>query len=113
MYVGKCGQIVNKLQPLSFQFSDDWIFAVKPENYLVEMNSMGFDLCMIGVTSLSKDIGADLYVIGASFLRDYISIYDFENNRVGLALHNASTGSVTKKSAKKVSEEVVKSFLME
>ena len=31
-----------------------------------------------------------MYILGDSFLRAYYSIYDFDQNRVGLAAHNSS-----------------------
>jgi len=34
--------------------------------------------------------GFDMYILGDSFLRAYYSIYDFDQNRVGLAAHNSS-----------------------
>lgn len=37
-----------------------------------------------------------LYILGDSFLRNYLSIYDFENKRAGLALHKYSRTRVEK-----------------
>lgn len=48
------------------------------------------EFCRIGVSSLDKNIGVSLYIIGDAFLRSYLSIYDFENYRVGLGIHKES-----------------------
>ena len=36
----------------------------------------------------------DFYILGDSFLRSYLSIYDFEGSRVGLALHMYSNATI-------------------
>jgi hypothetical protein len=36
----------------------------------------------------------DFYILGDSFLRSYLSIYDFEGNRVGLAVHKFSNATI-------------------
>jgi len=37
-----------------------------------------------------------MYILGDVFLRNYLSIYDFDNNRVGVALHIYSNATVRK-----------------
>jgi hypothetical protein len=44
------------------------------------------DFCVVGIQA--GDFG--LYILGDSFLRSFLSIYDFEKNRAGLALHKYS-----------------------
>lgn len=39
-----------------------------------------------------------LFIFGDAFLRSYYNIYDFENQRVGLALHKWSSASIVEDS---------------
>jgi len=41
-------------------------------------------------------MASNMYIIGSVFLRNYYSIYDFENNRVGIALNIYSNADVRK-----------------
>ena len=41
-----------------------------------------------------------MYIFGDVFLRSYYSIYDFENYRVGLALHKYSSAQIEEESRK-------------
>ena len=49
------------------------------------------DVCILGF--LGADAG--LIILGDTFLRSFISVYDFENLRVGLAPHLYSKGTIT------------------
>jgi len=44
----------------------------------------GYDLCYVLVQPELKGI-SDMWLLGDNFLRKYYSIYDMDNNRVGLA----------------------------
>jgi hypothetical protein len=41
-------------------------------------------------------MNVNMYILGDVFLKNYYSIYDFENKQVGLALHPWSTANVKK-----------------
>jgi hypothetical protein len=45
------------------------------------MTSEGIDFCILGL----QGSDASFYVLGDTFLRSFISVYDFDNKRVGLA----------------------------
>ena len=45
---------------------------------------LAFGYCISGLMGL--DIGKDIWIVGDIFLRKYYSIYDMDNDRVGLAL---------------------------
>ena len=40
----------------------------------------------------------NMFIFGDAFLRSFYNIYDFENQRVGLALHKWSTATIDKNS---------------
>jgi len=60
------------------------------EDYTIDYNEKGTDFCIVGIQA--GDYG--LYILGDSFLRSFLSIYDFQSKRVGLALHKNSNGSI-------------------
>jgi hypothetical protein len=39
----------------------------------------------------------NMYIFGDAFLRGYYSVYDFQSNKVGIALHKYSMGTLEKK----------------
>jgi hypothetical protein len=51
----------------------------------------GINYCYLGM----QGSNLKLFIFGDSFLRSFISIYDFDNKRVGLAPHIYSQGSIT------------------
>ena len=61
-----------------------------PEDYMIEYEEGGLQFCILGI--MGSNFG--LYILGDSFLRTYLSVYDFENYRVGLGLHIYSNGVV-------------------
>jgi hypothetical protein len=64
------------------KFSSDVYFSASPKDYLIDMNTKDLgDICVLGLTG--DNIG--IYILGETFLRSFISVYDFDNKRVGLA----------------------------
>lgn len=53
-------------------------FEIKPEGYLYE----GHYGCVFGIKETISD---NMLILGDTFLRNYYSIYDMQNNRLGLA----------------------------
>lgn len=49
--------------------------------------------CVFGIQG-GLDSSTNLFIIGDTFLRSFYSIYDFEQKRVGLALHIYSQGKI-------------------
>jgi hypothetical protein len=86
---------MSSLNPLKVQLGDNWIFSVPPEDYMIDYydSSYKLDLCIVGVSGGNYG----LFILGDSFLRTFLSIYDFENSRVGIAFHIYSNGTATKK----------------
>lgn len=49
--------------------------------------------CVFGIQG-GLDSSLNIFIFGDVFLRSYYSIYDFENKRVGLALHKYSNADI-------------------
>jgi hypothetical protein len=92
-YNVKCSSLIPQLLPLKIQFSGDLNFNVPPEDYLIPDSSLGIDICNLAIMGLNTTS----FAFGDNFLRSFISIYDFENKRVGLAPHIYSQGSITER----------------
>lgn len=52
------------------------------------------DMCVFGVMANPDPKVTDTYVLGHSFLRNYLSIFDAKNKKVGLAIHVTSNAAV-------------------
>ncbi|XP_026166324.1 gastricsin [Mastacembelus armatus] len=85
MYVVDCSQ-VNNLPTLSFVISGV-SFPLPPSAYIIQENQNGYQYCSVGITPtyLPSQNGQPLWIFGDVFLREYYSIYDRTNNRVGFA----------------------------
>ena len=86
-----CVYLSGKVDDIRIRLGGErYDFGVPFEDYTVDFNQRGVDYCIIGISSGDFD----LYILGDSFLRSYLSIYDFEESRVGLALHKYSKATI-------------------
>uniref|UniRef100_A0A3Q3QAB6 Peptidase A1 domain-containing protein n=1 Tax=Monopterus albus TaxID=43700 RepID=A0A3Q3QAB6_MONAL len=81
-YMVDCSQI-NNLPTLSFVVSGVAL-PLPPSAYI---NQNGYLYCSVGITPtyLPSQNGQPLWIFGDVFLREYYSVYDRANNRVGFA----------------------------
>ncbi|XP_010755393.1 gastricsin [Larimichthys crocea] len=82
MYMVDCSQ-VNNLPTLSFVISGV-AFPLPPSAYIMQH---GYQFCTVAITPtyLPSQNGQPLWIFGDVFLREYYSIYDRTNNRLGFA----------------------------
>jgi hypothetical protein len=87
----KCVDLSGKVDDIRIRLGGaSYDFGVPFEDYTVDYNQRGVDYCIIGISPGDFD----LYILGDSFLRSYLSIYDFEASRVGLAVHKYSKATI-------------------
>lgn len=76
LHLVKC----DRAKTLTFNLSGD-IYVLGPEDYTMKAI---FGYCIS--TLMGLDMPREIYILGDVFLRKYYSIYDLDNDRVGLAL---------------------------
>lgn len=76
LHLVKC----EKAKTLTFNLSGD-LYVIGPEDYTIKAK---FGYCVS--TLMGMDMPREIYILGDVFLRKYYSIYDLDNDRVGLAL---------------------------
>jgi hypothetical protein len=87
----KCADLKGKVDDIRIQLGGaGYHFGVPFEDYSIDFNAEDVDFCIIGIDVWDFDF----YILGDSFLRSYLSIYDFEGSRVGLALHKYSNATI-------------------
>jgi saccharopepsin len=71
---------VGRLPDVSFKFGERE-FTLTSKDYIIKIQST----CLSGFAGIDIPKLNKLWIVGDVFLRKYYSIYDLENNRVGLA----------------------------
>ncbi|XP_029991675.1 gastricsin isoform X1 [Sphaeramia orbicularis] len=85
MYMVDCSQI-NNMPTLSFVISGVAL-PLPPSAYIMQHYQNGYQFCSVAITPtyLPSQNGQPLWIFGDVFLREYYSVYDRTNNRVGFA----------------------------
>jgi cathepsin D len=83
-YLIDCNNIAT-LPPISFVIGGKE-FTLKGEDYVMKITQQGVTQCISGFMSLDiPPPSGPLWILGDVFLGRFYSVYDFKNNRVGLA----------------------------
>ena len=86
-----CASIAPKLKPVGFQLSD-FVFELQPELYLYKASATQCYFVVHKCKLPGKN--ANLFLVGDVFLRHFYSVYDFDNDQIGLGINTHSEGRV-------------------
>lgn len=78
-------RVINKLPTVSFIINGH-TFELEPEDYVLKVKNGFLTECVSGFMGI--DIAAPvgpLYILGDVFIAEYLSVFDFENKKVGWA----------------------------
>ncbi|XP_040278134.1 gastricsin-like [Bufo bufo] len=80
-FLVNCNNVQN-LPPITFTINGNQ-FPIPPSEYIIQNN--GYCTVDVEETYLPSQNGQPLWILGDVFLRQYYSVYDMSNNRVGFA----------------------------
>jgi len=86
-----CEQAAKELEPVSLLMSG-YRFELKPEAYLMS-SEPGW--CYVGIEGSGIKGMDDFYLVGDTFLRHFYSVYNFDDNTIGLGVNKHSKGLVS------------------
>lgn len=66
-------------------------FEIPPSVYVLDVDTGYPGKCILGFVETQSAY----WLLGATFLRSYISIWDEENDRLGFVVHKFSTATIT------------------
>ena len=83
-----CPKTAPYLGNLAFTM-DEMDYEIKPIGYLLDgtdFNETYTNICIFGIGELPGNLGS-MFLLGDVFLRNYYSVYDWENESVHLAIN--------------------------
>lgn len=91
LFLGSCKIKILEFTPLWIQFGDKYQFSINPEDYLFDGEFADkTKYCGFNIQRTDKNF----YTIGQIFLFNYYTVYDFEDNSVGIYLHSFSNSEI-------------------
>lgn len=84
-----CDYTKKFLSNITFRIGET-LYEISPETYLVpgeDLNQKYEGVCIFGIMPLPKNIGLNMFLLGDVFIRNFYSVFDFENHKVKMALN--------------------------
>jgi len=83
----KCSDITNQMESLTFILHNT-SYTIPPEGYTFPIVSL-FAKCLIPISPIADSSG--LAILGDSFLRNFISSYNFKSNKISFGVNPSQT----------------------
>ncbi|KAJ3074025.1 hypothetical protein HDU98_012312 [Podochytrium sp. JEL0797] len=84
---------ISKLPSLTFSMQPGAVFTLTPQQYVLQLKVEGTTACAVGILPISMKTksGETLWILGETFMRSYVTVFDYGNGgRVGFATAAAS-----------------------
>lgn len=79
------------MYPSIFLYIDGNYYEVTPSTFVLTLDVGVPNYCLLAIAPNS----AEYWLVGDTFLRNYYTIWDNDNNRMGFAPHSLSTATIT------------------
>eukprot|EP00347_Sterkiella_histriomuscorum_P017906 403347527 len=89
-YPGKCEKQSRNLKDFKIQFADNKVYSVPVKLYVQEqLSETQSPECRVLIVRTNETV-QDYVVLGQPFLHNYYQVFDYDQNRIGLYLHQFS-----------------------
>ena len=87
-----CDELTPRMKPLMINLQENY-YTMPPEAYTFSSDNRYQNKCIVAV-SMTSDAGG-VYILGDTFLRNFVTTFDYEKNEMRLAININAPAGVT------------------